>query len=212
VANPSLWIFGYGSLVWRPAFRHRQRAPAMISGWVRRFWQGSTDHRGEPSRPGRVVTLLPAGDPTLAGDEARTHPAPPCWGTAYEVAEEDRAEVLATLDHRERGGYERFEVEISLGLGGARRRACVGLVYIATPENENYLGPAPLEQIAEQIAGARGPSGANREYVFELARALRGMGTRDEHVFAVESALAALGGAGGRGAPSPSSALRASGR
>lgn len=212
MAKTSLWIFGYGSLVWRPAFRHRRYAPAMISGWVRRFWQGSTDHRGEPSRPGRVVTLLPADDPTLAGDHALARPAPPCWGTAYEVAEADRAEVLATLDHRERGGYERFEVEISLGLEGGRRRSCVGLVYIATPENENYLGPAPVGQIADQIAGARGPSGENPEYVFELARALRGMGARDEHVFAVESALAELGGADGRGAPSPSSALCASGR
>jgi cation transport regulator ChaC len=212
VANSSLWIFGYGSLVWRPAFPHRRRAPAMISGWVRRFWQGSTDHRGEPSRPGRVVTLLPTDDPAVAGDDALTHPASPCWGTAYEVAEEDRAEALATLDHRERGGYQRFEVEISLGLEGARRHACPGLVYIATPENENYLGPAPIDRIAGQIAGARGPSGANPEYVFELARALRDMGTRDEHVFAVESALAALGGADDRDAPSPSSALCAWGR
>ena len=184
----------------------------MISGWARRFWQGSTDHRGEPSRPGRVVTLLPVDDPALAEDDARAHPASGCWGMAYEVAEEDRAEVLATLDHRERGGYERIEVEISLGLEGARRSARVGLVYIATPENENYLGPASIEQIAGQIAEARGPSGANPEYVFELARALRGMGTRDEHVFAVESALAALGGAEGRGARSSSPGLRASGR
>ena len=67
-----------------------------------------------------------------------------------------------------------------------------GLVYVASPENENYLGPAALSEIALQIAGARGPSGANPEYVFELARSLRAMGAIDSHVFEVADAVAAV--------------------
>ncbi|HIE62617.1 MAG TPA: hypothetical protein EYQ02_13645 [Microbacterium sp.] len=64
-----------------------------------------------------------------------------------------------------------------------------GLAYIAGPENDNYLGPAPVEQIAAQIVTAEGPSGANPEYVFELARSLRAMGVADTHVFEVEHAV-----------------------
>jgi cation transport protein ChaC len=192
VSDAPLWIFGYGSLVWRPAFAHRRALPAAISGWARRFWQGSTDHRGVPSRPGRVVTLLSTDAPELAACESAGHVNEPCWGTAYEVAEADRASVLSELDHRERGGYTRIDVEIELRIGEGSKRVVDGLVYVADAANTNYLGPAPLDAIAQQILTASGPSGPNPQYVFELARSLRGMNARDSHVFAVETALARL--------------------
>ena len=198
--SDSLWIFGYGSLVWRPAFPHRARSAAWIEGFARRFWQGSTDHRGVPERPGRVVTLLP--DDAVAGHEPGFTPTR-CWGTAYEVPLHDPDDVLAGLDHRERGGYERVELEISLGAQRADStpRRVRGLVYVAHPENENYLGPAPIEAIAAQIAAAEGPSGENPEYVFELARSLRGMGADDAHVFSLEAVLEGLLASGPRGNP-----------
>jgi len=62
-------------------------------------------------------------------------------------------------------------------------------VYIATERNAAFLGPAPIEAIARQVAAAAGPSGANRDYVLALARALRELGADDPHVFAVEAAL-----------------------
>jgi len=193
VSNESLWIFGYGSLVWRPAFPHLRSRPAAIEGYARRFWQGSTDHRGLPERPGRVVTLLPDAHESLRQGPHAKRTSAPCWGTAYELPIDDPEGVLARLDHRERGGYDRVEVEIWLGEGGAGAPSLAGpirgLVYIAGPDNANYLGPAPIEAIACQVASARGPSGENPEYVFELARSLRSMGAEDEHVFAVEAAV-----------------------
>lgn len=120
-SRDGLWIFGYGSLVWRPAFPHLHARPASIRGLVRRFWQGSTDHRGVPGRPGRVVTLVSEDHASLVDDPHGVPSA--CWGTAYAIPADDPDGVLARLDHRERGGYARIEVEIALHdrIGNERR-------------------------------------------------------------------------------------------
>jgi cation transport protein ChaC len=162
----ALWIFGYGSLVWRPAFAHAERHAGWVRGFRRRFWQGSTDHRGVPGAPGRVVTLLPA-----SSDER-------CWGTVYRAEPGREAEVIACLDHREKGGYERRRVEVV----HARGRIAEALVYLATPANPEWLGEAPLEQIAAEILRSAGPSGTNIEYLLRLHEALAKMGGEDEHV------------------------------
>ena len=165
----ALWIFGYGSLIWRPAFPFAERRGAWIAGFARRFWQGSTDHRGVPGAPGRVVTLEHASDSR-------------CFGAAYRIGEADATQVLDNLDHRERGGYERLRLPLAFNDGGGAE----GLVYIATPANPNYLGPAPLDAIAAQVSRSHGPSGANAEYVLRLADSLRELGFHDDHVFELE--------------------------
>jgi len=177
-AAGALWIFGYGSLVWRPDFGHDLHAPARVVGWERRFWQGSTDHRGVPGAPGRVVTV-------------RRSPGAECWGRVYRVAARERDAVLARLDHREKGGYARLEVEVELLAPEALPQTQRALMYAATEDNPSYLGPASLGEIARQVCRGHGPSGANVEYVLELARALREMGASDEHVFAVEERVRA---------------------
>jgi glutathione-specific gamma-glutamylcyclotransferase len=177
------WIFGYGSLMWRPAFRFERREPSYVLGWSRRFWQGSTDHRGVPGAPGRVVTLIP--DPFAR-----------CFGLAYRVAAPDIPEVLAMLDHREQGGYARHDVPLYFadrgGAPEAGRAQETAIMYVATPENPSYLGPAPLPEMARQVLSSRGPSGPNAEYVLRLAETLSELGAEDEHVTALARHVAAL--------------------
>ena len=173
-APDDLWIFGYGSLVWRPDFPFAQSRFGFVTDWVRRFWQGSTDHRGSPEYPGRVVTLV-------------HRPGARCWGTVYRVHPRDREQVLAHLDHRERGGFDREEMKVEVRAGDGRSEQLLAQVYLATSSNPNYLGPDSLEAIAAQVRAAVGPSGPNLEYLLELAKSLRAMGAEDEHVFRLES-------------------------
>ena len=169
--NDGHWIFGYGSLVWRPDFPFAERHHAVIEGWARRFWQGSTDHRGVPGAPGRVVTLV-------------AEPHGRCSGTAYRVDDGVIEGVINTLEYREKGGYRREKIEILLC--DRTPSGVKGVVYIATPGNPNYLGPAPLDDIAAQILRSEGPSGHNIEYVTRLAASLRLMEADDAHVFELE--------------------------
>lgn len=166
------WIFGYGSLVWRPAFPYLERAPGFVMGWIRRFWQASPDHRGTPDAPGRVVTLVEA-------------PGEVCWGMAYRVDAGDVDGVLDELDYREKAGYRRVYSDLFLRDGGDPLAGT--LIYIAAPDNPNFVGEAPLDEIAEVVRTAVGPSGPNTEYVVELHEALVEMGGRDDHVAALSS-------------------------
>lgn len=169
------WIFGYGSLVWRPAFDFVERRPARLRGFARRFWQGSTDHRGTPEAPGRVVTLV-------------TEPTSSIVGMAYRVDEALWSDVLVQLDHREKGGYVRHAVDLHTFDG----EVLPGLVYLAGVGNADYLGPADPRTIAAQIRSASGPSGPNVEYLFELERWLREHGETEPHVFELAELVRAL--------------------
>ena len=166
-----VWLFGYGSLIFKADFPYIERRPASIANWSRRFWQGSHDHRGTEDAPGRVVTLVPENGAI-------------CGGMAYLVT----PQVFAHLDHREKNGYLRLAIQIRFDDGSSE----LGLAYVATEENEAYLGPATEREIAEQIATSHGPSGPNRDYLIELASALRDLGVADTHVFALEAYLAEL--------------------
>jgi glutathione-specific gamma-glutamylcyclotransferase len=164
----SVWLFGYGSLIYKVDFPFLEKRPATISGWQRRFWQGSHDHRGTPEAPGRVVTLIKS-------------PGARCKGMAFRVT----PEVFEHLDVREKNGYLRFTTPMEFDNGAVED----GLVYIATEDNAAFLGPASSEDIARQIARSTGPSGPNRDYLLNLAEALRALGDHDAHVFEIEGHL-----------------------
>jgi cation transport regulator ChaC len=162
-----IWVFGYGSLIYKVDFDYIACTTGYIKDFQRRFWQGSHDHRGTQQKPGRVLTLVP-----VCGAK--------CFGKAFHVS----ADVFDHLDHREKNGYLRHEVDLYLP-----QKVVKGLVYIADQNNPAYLGYASIEQIAKHIYHSAGPSGQNRDYVYGLADALRKHKEADEHVFAVEKQL-----------------------
>ncbi len=168
-----IWLFGYGSLIWRPEIDFIDRRPACLHGWVRRFWQGSHDHRGLPDNPGRVVTLV--------AEDGH------CDGMAYLVDKEFAEATFDALDYREKNGYERIEAEIQF----TNRDTAKSLVYIAPLGNHAFLGPAPLDDMVQQIRSCQGPSGRNDDYLFDLADAIRALDAEDDHVFELESAVRA---------------------
>jgi len=176
-----LWVFGYGSLVWRPGdlVHVDELSPVCLPGFRRAFHQGSTDHRGVPGAPGRVVTLVEEAGTSTWGRALRLPPPGP-----------QRDKALAYLEEREK----QYDVRLRVDLFEPNDRATPvverALVFVATPDtsrNVNYLGAAPLEDIAQTIAHARGPSGPNWQYLYMLADGMRALGVIDGELFQLEA-------------------------
>ncbi|KAJ8958214.1 hypothetical protein NQ318_017355 [Aromia moschata] len=168
-----MWIFGYGSLIWKVDFPYEEKVLGYIQGFERRFYQLSTDHRGTPASPGRVVTLVPSDETSKV------------YGIAYKIKESNIENVLSHLDYREKGGYERKTV-IFYPL--EKEQLLEITIYLASHNNHNYAGPADVNDIANQVVRSVGPSGANIDYVCNLANAMRSLfpSVEDNHLFSLE--------------------------
>ncbi|KAJ8668104.1 hypothetical protein QAD02_009767 [Eretmocerus hayati] len=179
----SLWIFGYGSLIWKADFPYERKLIGHIKGFIRRFYQKSSDHRGVPSKPGRVVTLLASHDPQ---DEV--------WGCAYKISPEDAESVSQHLDYREREGYTKREVLFypKTEEDDSKSEPPFRLsIYVGSEDNPDFAGFEDVITIAEHVAECSGGSGSNAEYVYKLADSMRSIApeVNDEHLFELEDAV-----------------------
>lgn len=168
-----LWVFGYGSLLWRAGFEYDDKLVGYVKGYKRVFHQGNTDHRGTPELPGRTVTL-------------EQDPESICWGVAYCVSGQEKETIaLSYLELREKEYDIRAHVDLYTDPHSSEPAISGVLVYLASTDknrNKYYLGVAPVKDMAWQIARAVGPSGPNAEYLFMLQKCLREIGCEEEEL------------------------------
>jgi cation transport protein ChaC len=166
-ANEDLWVFGYGSLIWRPGFEHVERVPARVIGLHRSLCIYSFVHRGTPERPGLVLGLDIGGA---------------CRGIAYRVAARHRAETLAYLRAREQATAVYREAVRMVWLAGNPERRIDAVCYMVDRGHEQYAGRLSHEQQLHLVRQGHGRSGNNRDYVIETVGALEALGIRDREL------------------------------
>ncbi|CAI5453577.1 unnamed protein product [Caenorhabditis angaria] len=170
----SLYIFGYGSLIWNPGFNFNASRKAYAIGWVRRMYQGNTYHRGDQNLPGRVATLIQDSHSATNGIVFRVD------GTAA------IHKTLRYLEEREcDNGYVFRMVPIRVE---SSSRIIMALTCVADMKNELYLGPDDVRKMAHEITKAKGCAGPNCEYVLKLAENVRRLfpDDEDEHLYQLE--------------------------
>ena len=174
IGTGDIWVFGYGSLMWRPGFEHVARADALLRGYRRRLCVVSRHHRGTAARPGLVMGLDRGGA---------------CRGVAYRVPEAAVPETLAYLDEREIAHYPVYRRSmVTVDLGDGRRQRAV--TYTVDRREADYAGALSVDQQAAIVAGAHGLSGPNAEYLRQTVAHVHAMGLRDRALEAVLAALA----------------------
>jgi cation transport protein ChaC len=162
------WVFGYGSLMWRPGFAFAERVPATLSGRRRAFCIYSVHHRGTYERPGLVLGLAPGGSTR---------------GMAYRIAAADWAETYAYLLEREQPTETYIEAKRFVRLADGRRGEAV--VFLSDVHHPQWAGALSLERQAELIAGATGLSGRNVDFLRDLVEHLGHEGIRDRSMEAL---------------------------
>jgi cation transport protein ChaC len=167
ILDPSagdLWVFGYGSLIWRPGFEFVERVEARLVGAHRSLCVYSFDHRGTPERPGLVLGLDQGGA---------------CRGMAYRVSAGKRAETIKYLRAREQTTMVYRESIRSVWLRDSPERRVSALCFVVDRGHTQYAGRLSLDQQLHHVRQGHGRSGANRDYVLATVAALEELGLRE---------------------------------
>jgi glutathione-specific gamma-glutamylcyclotransferase len=159
-----LWVFGYGSLMWRPGFEFVERVPARLIGEHRALCVYSFVHRGTPEKPGLVLGLDRGGA---------------CRGVAFKVAEEHCAATVNYLREREQVTSVYREVRRSVWLENEPRRRVSALTFVVDRGHAQYAGRLSLAEQLRHVQQGHGQSGDNRDYVLSTLGAIEAAGFRD---------------------------------
>jgi len=162
--NEDLWIFGYGSLMWRPGFEFIERVEARLIGAHRALCVYSFVHRGTPERPGLVLGLDHGGA---------------CRGIAFRVAASRRTDTIRYLREREQVTMIYRECLRRVSLRSETGRHVTALCYMVDRGHPQYAGRLTLDQQLLHVRGNHGRSGANPDYVIETVAALEAIGYRE---------------------------------
>ncbi|WP_233255907.1 gamma-glutamylcyclotransferase [Falsiroseomonas bella] len=178
-----MWVFAYGSLIWRPGFDHAGQHRAFLRGYHRRFCLWSHRYRGTPERPGLVLGLDRGGA---------------CHGIVFRVPGQHAAAVLRYLDDRELPDgaeqvYHRRLVPVRLV--DSPGRVVPAIAYVANRACRLYAPALTPEHAAQVIAQGVGQMGANRDYLLNTLEHLTGMGVRDAGLARIAALLPRVRGA-----------------
>jgi cation transport protein ChaC len=169
-----LWVFGYGSLMWRPGFDFIEQVPARLIGEHRALCVYSFDHRGTPEKPGLVLGLDRGGA---------------CRGIAFRVRGEQRHTTIAYLRSREQTTNVYREVMRSVWLGNEARGRVSALAYVVDRGHVQYAGRLTLAEQLHYVRQGHGRSGANRDYVLSTVKAIEAQGFRDRQLHQLAAML-----------------------
>ena len=162
--DEDLWVFGYGSLIWRPGFTFLERRNARLVGAHRALCVYSFVHRGTPEKPGLVLGLDRGGT---------------CRGVAYRVAAGKRDETIDYLRGREQATRVYREASRAVWLDENPQQRVQALCYMVDRGHAQYAGRLSLARQLHFVRQGHGRSGPNRDYVIETVKALDDLGYSD---------------------------------
>jgi len=171
-----VWVFGYGSLIWNPAFHFVEKRTARIHGYHRRFCLWTQLGRGSAENPGLMLGLEKGGA---------------CRGVIFRIAEEAVQTELDILWRREMFTGAYCPTWVSARSGGDTIAA---ITFVINRNNGRYAGRLPDDKVARHIATAAGPMGPCCDYLFETVRHLAELGIRDRHLEAMAGKVRAQRG------------------
>lgn len=166
------WVFGYGSLMWRPGFAHVETQRARLHGYRRALCIYSHVHRGTPKRPGLVMGLDRGGS---------------CVGMAFRVPGDLHEEVMTYLRERELVTMVYRETVLPVTLQDGSR--VPALCYVVDTQHAQYAGKLTADAAASVVTGAIGESGPNEDYVLNTVSHLQALRIRDHWLESVASAV-----------------------
>jgi len=163
-SQPELWVFGYGSLMWRPGFPFAESTPALLKGAHRALCVYSVVHRGTHAQPGLVLGLDRGGA---------------CRGVAFRIASGAETNTLVYLREREQVTDVYVEAVRPIRLLDGSGRVLKALTYLVDRSHAQYAGDLSLEEQLRMVRGGKGQAGGNAEYVMRTLRHLEETGVQD---------------------------------